>query len=244
MLKSYLKKIYDIASRGDAREESFYSALNELLKEYAESRDNKKAQITVLPKKTEAGNPDFRIWDGNQHITGYIECKAPTVEYLDKIETTEQIKRYIHTFPNVILTNFFEFRLYRNGVLTDKVLIGRAFVIQRLKTIPPVENEQDFYNLLDKFFSFSLPKVHDSKSLAKELAARTRFLKDEVVAQELKEEQPSQKDFIIEFYEAFRRYLINDLSKEDFADLYSQTITYGLFAARTRSKNGFNRKLA
>ncbi|MDO8095132.1 MAG: N-6 DNA methylase, partial [Candidatus Brocadiales bacterium] len=46
------------------------------------------------------------------------------------------------------------------------------------------------------------------------------------------------------FYETFRKYLISDLSKEDFADLYSQTITYGLFAARTRTENGFNRKLA
>lgn len=34
------------------------------------------------------------------------------------------------------------------------------------------------------------------------------------------------------------------MTKDDFADLYAQTITYGLFAARTRAKNGFNRKLA
>ena len=76
-----------------------------------------------------------------------------------------------------------------------------------------------------------------------ELAKRTRFLKDEVVIQELKDEE-SQKRGIFGFYEAFRKYLISGLTKDDFADLYSQTITYGLFAARTRSENGFNRKLA
>ena len=42
-------------------------------------------------------------------------------------------------------------------------------------------------NLFDKFFSFSLPKVYDAKTLAVELAKRTRFLKDEVVTEELKE---------------------------------------------------------
>jgi len=252
MLKPYLKRIYEIANRGDAREESYYSVLEDLLKEYTESVGKRNIHITTLPKKTEAGNPDFRIWDGKQHIVGYIEAKAPTVERLDHIETTEQLKRYRHTFPNLILTNFFEFRLYRNGTLIDKVLIGRPFIVHKLKAIPPVEKESDFLDFLEKFFSFSLPKVYDAKTLATELAKRTRFLKDEVIAEELIEEG-TEKGFISGFYEAFRKYLLRGLSKEDFEDLYSQTITYGLFAARTRSDlsasnaqagNGFNRKLA
>jgi len=243
MLKPYLKRIYEIANRGDAREESYYSILEGLLKEYTNSVGKKNIHITTLPKKTEAGNPDFRIWDGKQHIVGYIEAKAPTVDNLDLKEDSEQLKRYRHTFPNLILTNFFEFRLYRNGTLIDKVLIARPFIVHKLKTIPPVEKESDFLQLLEKFFSFSLPKVYDAKTLAIELAKRTRFLKEEVIAEELIEEGTG-KDYISGFYEAFRKYLISGLSKEEFEDLYSQTITYGLFAARTRSENGFNRKLA
>ena len=243
MLKPYLKRIHEIANRGDAREESYYSILEGLLKEYVESVGKRNIRITTLPKKTEAGNPDFRIWDGKQHIVGYIEAKAPTVDRLDHIETTEQLKRYRHTFPNLILTNFFEFRLYRNGSLIDTVLIGRPFILHELKAIPPVEKESDFLNLLEQFFSFSLPRVYDAKTLAIELAKRTRFLKDEVIAEEFIE-VGTGKGFILGFYEAFRKYLISGLSKEEFEDLYSQTITYGLFAARTRSENGFNRKLA
>ncbi|MCD6352653.1 MAG: N-6 DNA methylase, partial [Proteobacteria bacterium] len=243
MLKSYLKKIYEVTKRGDAREESYYSTLEGLLNEYSESVPKRKIQITTLPKKTEAGNPDFRIWDGKQHIVGYIEAKAPTNDNLDLIEESEQLKRYRHTFPNLILTNFTEFRLYRNGALIDKVQIARPFIIHRLKTIPPVEKEPEFLDLLEKFFSFLLPKVYNAKNLATELAKRTRFLRDEVITEELKE-QDKGKGFILGFYEAFRRYLISGLTKEDFADLYSQTITYGLFAARTRSENEFNRKLA
>jgi predicted helicase len=243
MLKPYLKRIYEIANRGDAREESYYSVLEGFLKEYIVSVGKKNIHITTLPKKTEAGNPDFRIWDGQQHIVGYIEAKAPTVDNLDLKEESEQLKRYRHTFPNLILTNFFEFRLYRSGTLIDKVLIGRPFIVHKLKTIPPVENESDFLDLLEKFFSFSLPKVYNAKTLAIELAKRTRFLKDEIIAEELIEEGIG-KGFILGFYEAFRKYLISGLSKEEFEDLYSQTITYGLFAARTRSEKGFNRKLA
>jgi len=244
MLKTYFKKIFDVNKTGDAREESYYSALEELLETYGDSIEKKKFHITTLPKKTEAGNPDFRIWDGKQHIVGYIEAKAPTIEHLDQIETTDQLKRYLHIFPNLILTNFFEFRIYRNGTFIDKVSIARPFMLHKLKTIPRVENESNFVKLLEKFFSFSFPKVYDAKTLAMELAKRTRFLKDEVVLQQLEEEETTKKGHIFGFYEAFRRYLISGLTKDDFADLYSQTITYGLFAARTRSENSFNRKLA
>ncbi|MBW2035821.1 MAG: N-6 DNA methylase, partial [Deltaproteobacteria bacterium] len=244
MLKSYLKKIFKIANQGDAREESYYSTLEVLLKEVAQSFGKRKIHITTLPKTTEAGNPDFRVWDGKQHIVGYIEAKAPTVDNLDPIEHSEQLKRYIHTFPNLILTNFFEFRLYRNGLPVNKTLIARPFIVHKLKTVPPVEKEPDFFSLLESFYSFSLPKVYSAKNLAIELAKRTSFLKDEIIAEELAEEEKTGKGFIIGFYEAFRQFLISGLSKEEFADLYSQTITYGLFAARMRAKNGFNRKLA
>ena len=244
MLKLYVKKIFKTANQGDAREESYYTALKELMEDLAHSFGKSKIHITTLPKSTEAGNPDFRVWDGKQHIVGYIEAKAPTVENLDYIEHSEQLKRYRNTFPNLILTNFFEFRLYRNGILVNKTLIARPFIVHKLKTIPPVEKEPDFTKLMEAFYSFSLPKVYNAKNLAIELAKRTRFLKEEVIVEELAEEEKASKGFIHGFYDAFRQFLISGLSKEDFADLYSQTITYGLFAARMRAKNGFNRKLA
>ena len=244
MLKSYLKRIAKIANQGDAREESYYASLEELLGKLAQSFGKGKIHITTLPKSTEAGNPDFRVWDGKQHVVGYVEAKAPTVENLDSIEVSEQLKRYRGTFPNLILTNFFEFRLYRNGVLVEKVLIARPFIVHKLKTIPPLEKESDFTKLMEAFYSFSLPKVYNAKNLAIELAKRTRFLKEEVIVEELAEEEKAGNGFILGFYDAFSQFLISGLSKEDFADLYSQTITYGLFAARMRAKNGFNRKLA
>jgi len=244
MLSEYLKKIADTSKRGDAREESYYPVLKELLDEYCRSIRKKKIHITPQPKKTEAGNPDFRVWDGKQHVTGYIEAKDPTIENLDKIEDTEQLKRYLHTFPNLILTNFLEFRLYRNGELINKALIGRPFWIRKVKTTPPVEKESELLQIFEKFFSFSIPKVYDAKNLAIELAKRTRFLKDEVIAHVLKEEEQIGKGFIRNFYKAFKDYLISSLTEDEFSDLYAQTITYGLFAARTRSENGFNRKLA
>lgn len=244
MLKEYLNRVQDSINKGDAREESYYTHLDNLIQDFANNNQIKKVEVTILPKKTEAGNPDFRVWDGNNHITGYIEAKDPSVKNLDKIEESEQLKRYRTTFPNVILTNFYEFRLYRDGELIKKATIGRQTIAKKLKTAPPVENEIAFTDLLNTFFSYSLPKVRSAKTLAMELAKRTRFLRDEVISIEIAEEGKNGKKAILGFYEAFKKYLISTLTEQSFADLYSQTITYGLFAARTRSGNSFNRELA
>ncbi|MBI4527366.1 MAG: N-6 DNA methylase [Deltaproteobacteria bacterium] len=244
MLHAYLKGIHQTASQGDATEESYYPVLKSLLEAFADSSGHPKAHVTVLPKKTEAGNPDFRVWDGKQHIVGYIEAKAPTQENLEIVETSAQLKRYLHTFPNLILTNFFQFRLYRDGNLIDAVQIARPFTVYKLKAVPQLEKEEEFLELLEKFFAFSLPKTYSAKSLAVELAKRTRFLKEQILSELEREEAEKKPGFTSGFYEAFQKYLIGSLTKDTFVDLYAQTITYGLFAARTRAKNGFNRKLA
>jgi predicted helicase len=242
MLREYLEKISRTMAQGDAREESYYSQIEELIDRFAEETKRRNIHVTTIPRKTEAGNPDFRIWDGKQHIVGYIEAKTPD-KNLDEIQTTDQLQRYIHTFPNLILTNFYEFRLFRDGNLFDRVLIGQPILAKEYKTIPPIQNETEFYSLLEKFFTFSLPKTFTASSLASELAKRTRFLKDEIVIEELTQETEGKGD-IAGFYEAFKRYLISGLTQEEFADLYSQTVTYGLFAARTRANEQFNRELA
>jgi len=243
MIETYIKKVATTTKRGDAREESYYAALAELLEQFSETERHKKVHVTILPKKTEAGNPDFRVWDGKHSQVGYVEAKAPNVS-LDDIETSEQLKRYIKTFPNLILTNFYEFRLYRNGQRADNVLLARPYIPIKLKTIPPAEHTTEFFALLEKFFQFSLPTKFTAESLAKELATRTRFLRDQVIKEELREASSAGAKKILGFYEAFRKHLIANLKPDEFADLYAQTITYGLFAARTRANGAFNRKLA
>ena len=239
MTAEYLHQIFKKYQKGDATEISYYSTLEKFVKEFSESKRKKKIEITTIPKKTEAGNPDFRIWDGRQKIIGYIEAKDLGID-LDKIEDSDQIKRYISTFPNVLLTNYTEFRLFRDGERIDKVSIARPFIVKKLKTIPPVENEDGFFTLLENFLDFSLPKTYTAKTLAVELAKRTKFLKDEVIIEELKRNDES----IHGFYNAFKEFLIAGISEDEFSDLYSQTITYGLFAARLRAGDEFSRRLA
>ena len=241
MFEAYLKGIFEKFKHGDAREESYYSVLERLLNDYADEK-NIKASVTTLPKQTEAGNPDFRIWDGKQNIIGYIEAKEPFAN-LDSVENSEQLKRYRSTFHCLILTNFFEFRLFIDGEKRMSFLLAYSNIMFTMNRVPPVQNESGILRLLEGFFESSTPKVLSAKGLATELAKRTRFLRDEIIRVELESGNADSED-LEGFYEAFKDYLISDLTVEGFADLYSQTIAYGLFAARTRATNGFNRQLA
>jgi hypothetical protein len=241
MLKQYIKNIFNTEQQGDAREESFYYALSELISTYASENKLKSLHVTTLPKKTEGGNPDFRVWDGKQKIIGYIEAKKPGTDLRD-VEDTEQLQRYLATFPNVLLTNFYEFRLYRDGKLINNVQIARSVISKKLKTPPPVEKADEFNTLIDQFLSFSFSKKLNAQSLAVELAKRTRFM--DVIVKELLLEDKDNKTKLSGFYKAFSDYLLTNLTKQQFADLYSQTITYGMFAARTRTQGTFTRETA
>ncbi|MFQ6117920.1 MAG: DNA methyltransferase, partial [Candidatus Bipolaricaulia bacterium] len=214
ILKSYFEALTDVARQGDAREESFYSCLEALLQQYASSTGRSEVHVTTIPRPTEAGNPDFRVWDGQDRIIGYIEAKNPAEEDLTATESSDQLKRYRETFPNLILTNFFEFRLYRKGELIDRVLAARPFIFRELGMVPPVERADELFELFEKFFEFSLPRSYTAESLAVELAKRTRFLR-EIVAHELQEEKAREEGYLPGFYEAFLRDLFQFISLGD-----------------------------
>lgn len=229
LFKDYLRQIYQRISKGDAREESFYSALEKLISSHGQSI-GKKTDVTVLPKKSEAGNPDFRVWDGQSKITGYIEAKPPSKQFLDEIETSEQLKRYLEAYPNVLLTNFFEFRLYRNGTLWDKpVKISDFSLAKGIPQHPVVQHEEELKKLLSYFFDFTQPRIRRPKTLAEILAYKAGIMRDYVVLPTIKE---SEENYFSWLYQSFKKHLIRNLNKQDFADLFSQTFTYGLSIAK------------
>jgi len=74
--KPYLQALAETARRGDAREESFYPALSELLTAVAAAAGRADVHVTTQPRPTDAGNPDFRVWNGTDRIIGYIEART------------------------------------------------------------------------------------------------------------------------------------------------------------------------
>lgn len=241
MLGDYIKGIFNTSRLGDATEASYYPDLKKLLETYLITK-GRIPNITVIPKKTSVGIPDFTIRRGHELI-GYIEAKDPKYEDLDSLPArdTEQLERYKDKLPNLILTNFFDFWLWRKDEKrwVKKVRIGMPRVFSSLKMAPPPQKEDDFFDLLSAFFNFYIPERKSAQSLAEDLADRAQLLPSYIIDL-LTDNKDEEIDRI---YKSFTEFLIPDLTKEDFADIYAQTITYGLFTARLLTKNGrgFNR---
>jgi hypothetical protein len=53
ILTNYFKALANVARRGDAREESFYSCLETLLQQVAAAASRSEVHVTTLPKRTE-----------------------------------------------------------------------------------------------------------------------------------------------------------------------------------------------
>lgn len=226
LFQNYIKEIYKLIERGDAREESFYSALGNLIRTYGQNL-KKKTEVTVLPKKSEAGNPDVRVWDGKSLIAGYIEAKHPSERNLEHIESSEQLKRYREAYPNLILTNFLEFRLYRNGEYWKEVKIADYKLAKTAPEYPTIIHKGEFSELLNLFFDFTQPRIRTPRALAEILSKKAKIMRDYIILPSLEE-----KPYFSTLYQAFKTHLLKDLTPEAFADLFAQTFTYGLFIAR------------
>lgn len=243
-VERYLRAVSEQYRRKDATENSYYGILKELWEGLGPEVSNAHTKLTVLPSQTEAGNPDMRVWSDGQHITGYIECKKPEEANLDHIEVSEQLKRYRAAFPNVILTNFLEFRLYRFGQpMGQRVTIGSLQALEAGMKVP-FQHEDQFRELVERFFDFQLPRAYTAQTLAVALADRTRYLQQQVLAQLLDEESQDRGGELVNLMAEFKQVLMSDLTSDTFADLYAQTITYGLFAARMRVTGTFTRQTA
>lgn len=215
---------------GAAREESFYPFLGKLFVDVAARLGRPEVRVRLIPRKTESCLLDLQIRDGVHAIVGYVEAKLPGTD-LDRAEESKQLQRYRQTFPNLLLTDFFEIRLFRHGV---------RVAIVRLKDHPG--REEGLFALLGGFLAFrSAATALDGAALAVALAGRARVLAARIaerLTRELQGEEPSR---LSGFYKAFRQYLLSQLTVGEFADLYAQTIAYGLLAARWAHKgSGFD----
>lgn len=221
---TYLKTIQKTLSAGDAREGSHYPALKTLI-EYMGNN----LTATVLPARIECGNPDIAVSKG-QVRTGHVEAKDIN-ENLDKIEKSEQLRRYRISLNNLILTDFLEFRWFINGELRMKTRLCSYPDSGKLK-----ENSEGILataTLLKGFLAQKAEPINNPRELALGMARMAHMLRD-ITTEALKTEP--EKGTLHGQLTAFRDNLIPDLTPEQFADMYAQTIVYGLFAARCQSK--------
>ncbi len=219
-IRDYLSDIQDEFRTGMAGEHAYRPALKQLL----ESADTGLSAVND-PARTEIGMPDFVVLrqPGNVPI-GIVEAKD-IGNALSRTEKTQQIKRY-QAHGNLLLTNYLEFRWYVNAEKVDSVKIAR---LRAGKIIREPKGYADLTEMLQRFCQQSVQSVNSAQELAQRLARNAQLIAH-FIEKDLNSDSPTSN--LQNQMTAFQRTLLPGLNIASFADMYAQTLAYGLFASR------------
>ena len=230
-IDAYLKEIARQFATGAATEHSYRPALQALLSSMIRN-------VTVVnePARIECGAPDILVRENGsaRRPVGYVETKDVGDGDLDGNSTHRaQFDRYKAELANIVFTDYLDFHFYEDGQFAAKCRIAEV-VGNRIVPAAPEELER-FAALLRRFAEVPPKPVTSPSRLARLMAGKARLLARAIVAalggsrSRATEESASP---LAQQFLAFRQWLVHDLDVESFADIYAQTIVYGMFAAR------------
>lgn len=225
-LIQYITNINQRYKLGNATEHTFRGDLQQLLESLVPD-----IRATNEPKRQSCGAPDY-ILTKKEIPVGFIEAKDigdKDLEGAKKTGNKEQFDRYKASLNNLIFTDYLDFHLYIEGIFITKIAIAE---IQNGHIVPLPQNFATFNNLIKDFCVHIGQTIKSSKKLAEMMAGKARLLADVIekalTSDEVNQENSTLKDQM----EAFKQILIHDITPKGFADVYAQTIAYGMFAAR------------
>lgn len=224
--ETYIARIAADFKGGKATELTYRSTLEALLESLAPG-----VEASSDPKHVACGAPDF-IVEQHKVPVGYVETKDIGAD-LGKVERSDQLKRYRASLHNLILTDYLEFRWYVHG---ERRLTARlATTGQGNRLIHDRDGIATAARLFTGFYETQVPVVGTPKELAQRMAALTQIVRDLIVGS-LREE--GETGVFHQQLETFRRFLLPAVTPQEFADMYAQTMAYGLFAARVNMPEG------
>lgn len=229
-IAEYIKQINEQFGTGIAHEHSYRPMLQQLLSEMLPT-----FVVTNEPARIECGAPDFIISSSKTNTpVFYVEAKDIDDRDLDgRKENKEQFTRYKKSLDYIIFTDYLDFHLYENGEWVRNVRLAE---VQGDNIVLCKEDLEDFIALVNHIASTKPSKITSAKRLAVQMAAKARILASTInnafcLAEEDCKSAEKNKQLQGQL-DAFRKVLINDLTPQGFADIYAQTVAYGMFAAR------------
>lgn len=236
-VEDYICEVARLAKSGITTEHTFRGALAMLLDALA---PNLKAFNE--PKRTECGAPDYIVQDKTGLGVFYVEAKDLGDDDLGGKKRTghkEQFDRYKAALDTIIFTDYLDFHLYRHGEFVSSVKIGDYDGAGKVSGIP---SAYDKLAELIKEAALSVPQRIDSaKRLAELMAGKARLLQRNAAKfltplTKAYDDAPSHAKPpitpILELLIGMRDVLMPNVGADEFSDIFAQTLTYGMFAAR------------
>lgn len=225
-ITEYIENLNQRYTLGNATEHTFRGDLQQLLETLLPE-----VRATNEPKRQKCGAPDYILTKKDIPI-GFIEAKDIGDKDLEGKKRTgnkEQFTRYKASLTNLIFTDYIDFHIYQDGEFITKIAIAEV-VENQIKPLP--QNFATFTNLIKDFATHIGQTIKSSKRLAEMMAGKARLLSDVIEKALNSDVENLENSTLREQMMAFKEILIHDITPKGFADVYAQTIAYGLFAAR------------
>lgn len=233
-MRTYLASVEQALKTGQAGEHTHRPALEALL----EALGGPGVDAINEPRQIKCGAPDFIIVRGTVPL-GHVEAKDVGLD-LVKLERGEQLTRYRESLGNLVFTDYLSFRWYLDGELRLTADLPRPAASGRIRWSDDAASAT--VQLLDQFLLADIPLKSTPKDLATRMAGLAKLIRN-LIEQTFKAE--GERGELHGQLQAFRKVLIESLTVEQFADMYAQTLCYGLFAARCNAPaKGFTRQIA
>ena len=223
-IKAFIKDVKSEHEVSGAKEQSYRPDLVGFIRKLCDS----KTRVRNEGKQTDGVTPDIVVMRKPDNIPiGYIEAKDIDKD-IDNLTgaNINQLALYKGKFRNLIYTNNFDWNFYRDGNLVRSISIAE---IKNDKIIPIVKNYADLVDYLLDFLNQRPKTIKSAKELTEYMARKTIIIRDAF------NEGLSGVDRLPSLerqYKILVRELIKGLKKDEFSDIYAQTVTYGLFIAR------------
>jgi len=225
-IENYIENINQRYKLGNATEHTFRGDLQQLIESLVPE-----IRATNEPKRQSCGAPDYILTKKDIPV-GFIEAKDigdKDLEGKKKSVNKEQFDRYKASLDNLIFTDYIDFHLYNDGEFITKIAIAE---ITEKGIVALPQNFARFENLIKDFCTHIGQNIKSPKKLAEMMAGKARLLSD-VIGNALTSDETHNEDSTLkEQMLAFKNILIHDITPKGFADVYAQTIAYGMFAAR------------
>ncbi|MCC6186378.1 MAG: DNA methyltransferase, partial [Chitinophagaceae bacterium] len=223
-IQQYVEKINQRYNEGNATEHTYRGDLQLLLESLLPD-----IQVTNESKRRDCGAPDYILSKKSIEV-GYIEVKdIGDIDLEGKKKNKEQFDRYKKGLDNVVFSDYMHFYFYRESALVATISIAE---LKEGKIVALPENFATFSNLIKDFCSYVGQTIKSSRKLAEMMAGKARLLSD-IIEKALTSDEEKQEDSTLkDQMNAFKQILIYDITPKGFADVYAQTIAYGMFAAR------------
>jgi len=225
VLENYIQSISTKFSHPETSEMGYRADFEVLLKGIFETINVRR--VDHDPKAREGNKPDFIVLNQDVPIL-YLEAKDIGTS-LDRIENSEQMARY-YGYTNLVLTDYVEFRFYRNGLRYEDPIKVANHDTKNRSMEPITENYEHLTKTLIDFTQTQKEPIKSGKHLSKIMGGKAQRIRDN--AKQFLSLESGKNLEIVQVYETFKKLLVHDLTKEAFADMYAQTLVYGLFVAR------------